>query len=84
MVSSRKWELILVRKKKNPKEFARTFEHVKIYAFQKHFVVCTNCDLDQWLEKSQYEEFEQTRATSKVGGINTLLLFRQAKCYPNT
>lgn len=58
------------KKKKNQKSF---FEHIKIYAFQKHFVVCTNCNQDQWLETSQYEELEQTRATSKAGRVNTLL-----------
>ena len=72
------------KKKKTRKSLQELLSMLKSIAFQKHFVVCTNCDLDQWLEKSQYEEFEQTKATSKVGGINTLLLFRQAKCYPNT
>lgn len=73
--------ILVKKKKKTQKSF---FEHVKIYAFQKHFVDCTNCNQDQWLETSQYEELEQTRATSKAGRVNTLLLFRQAKRYPNT
>lgn len=58
---------------KNPTTFVRTFEYFKIHPCQEHFIVCTKCDQDQWLEKSQCEELEERRATFEVSRINFCL-----------